>query len=213
MAMRRVAGLVLLVVGVFAGLAGLALIGWTVGGSPPDPAPGLGARYAHLVDDTATPGGYDRGEFGSGWADLDGDCLDTREEMLHSESRVAPTVEDCTVVDGEWVGYLTGEPLFDRGDVDIDHVVSLSDAWQSGANEWTRAERVEFANDLENLGVSWDSENRRKSDRTPAGYTAPYRDCGWVVRWAETKRAWGLRIARADFVRVEACVAVPATTD
>lgn len=58
---------------------------------------------------------------------------------------------------------------------DIDHVVPLSEAWKSGANEWTTAERRAFANDLTNpqLIAVTDSVNQSKSDKTPADWKPP----------------------------------------
>ncbi|KLJ10931.1 hypothetical protein EMPG_13749, partial [Blastomyces silverae] len=60
-------------------------------------------------------------------------------------------------------------------DVDIDHVVPLSNAWKSGAAGWTTARRREFANDLVNpqLIAVTDNVNQQKSDAGPEEWKPP----------------------------------------
>ncbi|NQW33411.1 MAG: hypothetical protein HQ467_02330, partial [Acidimicrobiaceae bacterium] len=69
------------------------------------------------------------------WADLDGNGCDTREEVLKRDSVSKPQVDPyrCYVVAGDWYSPYDGAKLSDRGDVDIDHVVALKEAWDSGA--------------------------------------------------------------------------------
>jgi len=84
------------------------------------------------------------------WSDLDGNGCDTREEVLKRDSISKPQVDPyrCYVVAGDWYSKYDGKTLSDRSDVDIDHVVALKEAWDSGAWAWSMSQRQAFANDL-----------------------------------------------------------------
>ena len=78
---------------------------------------------------------YDRDDW-KHWTDVDGDCQDTRQEVLISESSVAVTFADdrsCRVATGRWTGPYTGEVVEDPATLDVDHMVPLANAHQSGA--------------------------------------------------------------------------------
>jgi hypothetical protein len=101
---------------------------------------------------------YDRDAFGDGWADLDGDCQDTRQEILIRDLvDEVLTADGCDVATGTLHDAYTGHTIsFRRGqstsdDVQIDHVIPLAYAWRSGAWQWTDAERKAFSNDPANL--------------------------------------------------------------
>ena len=82
---------------------------------------------------------YDRGEWRH-WTDEDGDCQDARQEALVAESvsPVAYTDSDrCRVESGAWVGPYTGEQFTDPGRLDVDHMVPLGNAHQSGGWAWS----------------------------------------------------------------------------
>ena len=97
--------------------------------------------------------------------------------------------------------------LFSKGavasDVDIDHVVALSEAWKSGAHAWSSARRLAFANDI---SVSWalravtDNVNMSKGDRDPSSWIPPYRAavCTYLVGWVAVKLRWGLSVDAAE---------------
>ncbi|MFM8851676.1 MAG: hypothetical protein ACKOGL_00505, partial [Acidimicrobiaceae bacterium] len=72
------------------------------------------------------------------WSDLDGNGCDTREDVLKRDSISKPQVDPyrCYVVAGDWYSKYDGKTLSDRSDVDIDHVVALKEAWDSGAWAW-----------------------------------------------------------------------------
>jgi hypothetical protein len=74
--------------------------------------------------------GYDRDLFRL-WVDADGDCQDTRDEVLAAESTVA--VSGCDITRGRWVSYYNRRVWRKSTDVDIDHLVPLAEAWDSGA--------------------------------------------------------------------------------
>lgn len=92
--------------------------------------------------------GYQRSRF-QHWTDEDRDGCDTREEVLIAESRTAPTIgPGCKVTAGEWFSYYDGQTTTQPRGLDIDHMVPLTEAWDSGACTWSAARRKAYANDL-----------------------------------------------------------------
>lgn len=146
--------------------------------------------------------GYARSKFGD-WIDADGDGLDTRAEVLIDESKVPVTISYRTVRTGKWLSLYDNVTWTNASDVDIDHVVALSEAWKSGAHAWSSARRLAFANDL---GVSWalravtDNVNMSKGDRDPSSWIPPYRAavCTYLVGWVAVKLRWGLSVDAAE---------------
>lgn len=131
------------------------------------------------------------------WIDADGDCQNTRQEMLIATSRVPVKFKDarhCTVVSGEWFGVYTGKTFTKASDVDIDHIVPLAHAHRHGADKWTRDQRRTFANDFENLLVVDDSANQSKSDQAPQEWLPPRKDywCEYGKRWQRIKEKYRL---------------------
>jgi hypothetical protein len=133
------------------------------------------------------------------WIDADGDCQDTRQEVLIEES-VEPVVLDdkgCKVLSGRWYDHYTGETFSNPRQLDIDHLVPLAEAHRSGANSWDAVKRKAFANDLSDprsLIAVKASANRSKSDRDPARWlpiNETYR-CEYVAAWVAVKERWGL---------------------
>jgi hypothetical protein len=83
------------------------------------------------------------------WVDANGNGCDTRAEVLIAQTLAAITRRgSCTIDTGSWVSLYDGLTLTTAGDLDIDHVVPLSEAWKSGAWQWDAATREQFANDL-----------------------------------------------------------------
>lgn len=115
--------------------------------------------------------GYDRALFPH-WKDLNGDCQNTRHEVLIAETSVSPTYTSssrCSVASGRWFSYYDRVTWTAASDVDIDHVVALAEAWDSGARNWTTARRQSFANDLgdsRSLVAVTDNVNRRRAGAT-----------------------------------------------
>jgi hypothetical protein len=93
---------------------------------------------------------YSRSEFGRGWIDADGDCQDTRQEVLIEESLVPVELsgDGCRVVLGLWLCPYTGKTFTDPGQLDVDHMVPLKAAWEAGAWSWPKYKRILYANDL-----------------------------------------------------------------
>ena len=132
------------------------------------------------------------------WSDGDDDGEDTRQEVLAAESWI-PVMRDAkgTVVEGLWVSPYAGFVTRDPGELDIDHVVAVCEAWRSGAHGWEQERRVEFANSLvedHHLVAAWSSTNRSKLDRDPAKWLPPNRAywCTYLKDWTAIKHKWGL---------------------
>lgn len=148
---------------------------------------------------------YDRDHF-AGWLDTDGDCVNTRHEILQVEARrfsMAPS--GCSVASGEWFDPYTGRTYTNPRDLDVDHVVALADAWVSGAYAWADELLDRFSNDLGNLNAIAASENRSKSAKGPADYTpsAPGTRCDYLVQYSTVKIRWQLSITPEDFAATE----------
>lgn len=147
--------------------------------------------------------GYNRDLFRH-WIDADGDGCDTRKEVLIAESlEPVQTGSQCAILTGRWYSIYDNTETTDSSRFDIDHVVALKEAWDSGAWNWTADQRKEFANDLSEpfflIAVSA-SSNRSKSDRDPAEWLPTnnaYR-CDYVRIWIDVKRAWNLSVDPAE---------------
>lgn len=139
--------------------------------------------------------GYDRDLFHL-WIDADGDGCDTRDEVLISEAEEAPSVgSGCSLGGGRWYSYYDGVSQHDAGDLDIDHVVPLAEAWDSGARSWTSSRREAYANDLGDshtlVGVTA-SVNRSKGDQDLAEWLPDINHCRYLRDWVTAKIRWGL---------------------
>lgn len=140
------------------------------------------------------------------WIDADRDCQDTRAEVLirgNTGSIEFKTEKECRVIKGRWIGPYTGDVFEDAGKLDIDHVVPLKNAHESGAWAWSKESRKRYANDLENnnhLLAVHRSENRRKGARGPDQYLPPLESyhCEYVRIWAQIKADWELEMTEAE---------------
>lgn len=160
-----------------------------------------------VVKGRAPKTGYAREQFGSAWADVDRNGCDTRNDILNRDlhdRQWRPGTHRCVVVGGRLTDPYTGRPLVftkvDASAVQIDHVVSLSDAWQKGAAAWDAAHRRAFANDPHNLLAVDGPTNARKGDGDTATWLPPakaYR-CRYVARQVAVKAAWDLWVTRAE---------------
>lgn len=154
--------------------------------------------------------GYDRGKF-TLWSDADGDGCDARDEVLIKEAITKPRVgSGCALRGGRWFSKYDGVRTTDSSSFDIDHMVPLNEAWQSGAWAWSSAKRKAYANDLgykaSLIAVSAHS-NRSKGDREPQDWM-PERvaySCKYVKQWVAVKWRWQLKVNTAErsFLRDE----------
>ncbi len=152
--------------------------------------------------------GYDREQFGQAWADVDRNGCDTRNDMLNRDLTdiVHASSVPCKVQSGLLDDPYTGTEIpFLRGqttssDVQIDHVVALSDAWQKGAQQLTAGQRLAFANDPLNLQSTDGPTNQQKSDGDAATWLPPnkgYR-CEYVARQVSVKATYTLWVTQAE---------------
>lgn len=147
--------------------------------------------------------GYKRTAF-TLWTDDDHDGCDTRQEVLIAESKVKPNIgAKCKIVAGKWYSWYDGKTWTKPADVDIDHVVPLKEAWDSGARSWTKANRTRYTNDLAfpwSLDAVTDNVNSSKSDRDPAQWLPPLTSarCDYVTHWVAVKYRWRLTIDKTE---------------
>ncbi len=142
--------------------------------------------------------GYDRDRFGD-WVDADGDCRDTRDEVLAAASLVP--VSGCDIQRGRWRSYYDGVVTRRSTTFDIDHVVALAEAWDSGAKRWTAGTRERYANDLgdrRSLVAVSASSNRSKGDQDPAEWMPALGQCRYVREWVAVKLRWRLTVDRRE---------------
>lgn len=151
----------------------------------------------------ATVLGYSRDAFGTGWASLADGCT-TRQAALTATFGTAPVAgsprDSCPAPrDTPVVGPYTGQPITPY-DVELDHVLPLSAAWDLGAHAWEQSRREAFANDPLNLVVVAAAANQQKSDQLPSEWMPPKRAqrCAYAHRLADVARAYELSLPRAD---------------
>lgn len=141
---------------------------------------------------------------GNAWADADGDCQDGRQEILISQSQSKPvlTTDNCSVISGLWIDPYTEETTTDPADVEIDHLVALKEAHDSGGAFWPPAKKKAFAQDFTsgNLFVVMTKTNRSKGDRDPGEWLPSNKGhaCWYVRQWTEVKRRWGLSMDQTE---------------
>ncbi len=173
---------------------------------PPDAEEGtaLTAALALEVKGRAAKTGYERDQFGSGWVDVDRNGCDTRSDMLLLRLTAIDVDGKCKVMAGDLADPYTGTSVhFVRGgksEVDIDHIVALSDAWQKGAANWPFAQRVAFANDPLNLEPVDAGANRQKSDGDAATWL-PFNKafrCEYVARQVAVKTKYDVWVTTAE---------------
>lgn len=147
---------------------------------------------------------YSRDQFGGGWASNRG--CDTRNVILHRDLKNPAVNEKCQVTSGTLEDPYTGETIqFERGastsdDVQIDHVVALSDAWQKGAQQLSGQKREALANDpLELLAVDGPA-NQQKSDGDAATWLPKNKAfrCQYVARQIAVKKKYALWVTQAE---------------
>lgn len=144
--------------------------------------------------------GYDRDLFDH-WSSQ-GEGCNTREAVLQRDGQDVATDDQCRATAGTWTSVYDGETWTDAADLDIDHVVPLAEAWDSGADAWTDEEREAFANDLTGpqlLAVT-NSVNRAKGDKDPAEWLPPLADyhCTYAADWIEVKHSYDLSVDQAE---------------
>ena len=152
---------------------------------------------------------YDRHDW-KHWTDADGDCQDARQdarqEVQVAESRTRPnfrTDRRCRVTSGQWLAPYTNTVVTDPGKLDIDHMVPLGNAHDSGAWRWTAQQQERYANFLgepQHLIAVTASANRSKGARGPENWKPEDRSywCQYAVDWITSKDTWELTVTQAE---------------
>lgn len=209
-------------------LAVLGLVATGLGVSHFDGASATQSSPVDVVDTTATSGDdaaaalnalqvkgrapktdYSRDQFGKAWADTDHNGCDTRNDVLNRDftniTHKAGT-HDCKVTTGDLTDPYTAKEIhFKSGKktsqaVQIDHVVSLSDAWQTGAQQLSKETRTELANDPLNLLAVDGPTNSKKSDGDAATWLPSNKGfrCDYVARQIAVKSTYHLWVTEAE---------------
>ncbi|MCE0446775.1 HNH endonuclease family protein [Streptomyces tricolor] len=164
--------------------------------------------------------GYTRDKF-KHWTDADKDGCNTRAEVLLAEAVNAPTAGPrCALTGGAWYSPYDDQYFDNARQLDVDHLVPLAEAWDSGASTWTPKEREAYANDLDDpralIAVSAAS-NRSKADQDPSTWLPPSTGywCTYVTDWVADKTRYQLSIDPAEQTalaeRLAACPNQPIT--
>jgi hypothetical protein len=151
--------------------------------------------------------GYTRDRFGPAWADVDRNGCDTRNDVLNRDltnKQWRPRTRECVVIEGDVTSPYTAVRLhFTKpaaSAVQIDHVVALADAWQTGAASWDDGRRTRFANDELNLLAVDAASNEAKGSSDAASWLPPDHAvrCAYVARQIAVKSKWALWITPAE---------------
>ncbi|MER6655256.1 HNH endonuclease family protein [Streptomyces sp. NPDC000971] len=176
--------------------------------APGGPEPGAGALTLTAAIEAIPDGderrdGYERDSFRH-WIDEDDDGCETRAEVLLEEATTKPVQGDrCKLTGGVWMSYYDEVEVTDAKKLDIDHMVPLAEAWDSGAYDWTSERRQAYANDLESdrsLVAVTAKTNRSKADRDPAQWLPPAKSahCTYAADWTAAKLRWKLNADKAE---------------
>ena len=172
---------------------------------PPTAGTALAAVATLTVKGRAPKTGYTRDQFGQAWYDTDHNGCDTRNDILRRDLTSRQMKNACKVLAGTLAPDLyTGTTIrFVYGgasEVDIDHVVALSDAWQKGAVSWLAGKRLALANDPLNLLAVDASANRAKGDGDAATWLPANKSfrCTYVARQVAVKGKYGVWVTAAE---------------
>ena len=141
------------------------------------------------------------------WIDENGDCQNTRHEVLIEESFETVTYTGdtyCSVSTGKWFGNYTGQYYYNASELDIDHFIPLKNAHQSGGYNWSSAKKEEFANyrlDPDNLIAVNLSANRSKGAKGPDEWKPSNTEywCEYAYDWIRIKDYWNLTATQAEW--------------
>jgi hypothetical protein len=149
---------------------------------------------------------YDRDDWNH-WIDENGDCQNTRHEVLIEESFETVTYTSdtyCSVSTGKWYGNYTGKYYYNASELDIDHFIPLKNAHQSGGYNWSSAKKEGFSNyrlDPDNLIAVNLSANRSKGAKGPDEWKPSNTDywCEYAYDWIRIKNYWNLTATQAEW--------------
>lgn len=195
----------------------------TTAPNPPAPTtvpPTLPQQYTSLVlsleinEVAAELPEYDRADWRH-WTDEDKDCQNTRHEVLSEESLKPVTFKSdkqCQVATGKWLAPFTGDTVTDATKLDVDHMVPLKNAHDSGGWAWDSDRKAAYANEMGYVGhliAVTASANRKKGAKGPEGWKPPNQDywCDYAIDWVQIKADWGLSATKAEWTALQAMIA------
>jgi hypothetical protein len=167
----------------------------------PTPVSATTARsyLSQLTVATENRTGYSRDLFPH-WITISGTC-NTRETVLKRDGTNVVTDSSCAATSGSWYSPYDGATWTAASDLDIDHLVPLAEAWDSGARLWTTAQRQAYANDLGDyrtlVGVT-DTVNQAKGDQDIAEWLPTYDRCRYLREYVAVKIRWRLSVNSAE---------------
>ncbi len=128
-----------------------------------------------------------------------GSC-DVREAALIRDGTDEVVGSGCSVGSGRWFDPYTGNTYYAPGDIDIDHIVPLANAWRSGAATWGAAKKERFANVPLDLLAVEDNANQEKGDKGPEAWKPPRKayHCVYAKKWINIKHNWALSVTSAE---------------
>ena len=171
------------------------------GGSLPSATASRLALATLSIDDSPSPQGTYRRDDWPTWEDTDGDGCDARNEALIAQATTpAVTGPGCKVISGAWRSPYDGIETDKASDFDIDHLVPLENAFQSGGWQWDAARRRLFANDQAELVVVSAHSNRSKGSKSPADWRPPLESywCSYATKWVAIKAQWKLSVTTRE---------------
>jgi hypothetical protein len=146
--------------------------------------------------------GYARDQFGDGWDTVNG--CSVRNIILYRDLQNPVLDDECKVIAGTLIDSYSDETIQftpeKSSDVQIDHVIALSDAWQKGAQLLTKDVRKQLANDpLELIAVSG-KQNQAKSDGDAETWLPKKKSfrCPYVARQIAVKVKYSLWVTQAE---------------
>jgi hypothetical protein len=157
------------------------------------------------VKGRATKTGYTRSQFPH-WSDPDRNGCDARYDTLKrdlTDITYKAGTRDCKVIAGQLLDPFSGKVIIfspTKVVIDIDHVVALSNAWQTGAAYFDKNTRLLIANDPINLLAVDAKLNRQKGDGDAATWLPPNKSfrCEYVARQVAVKSKYKLWVTEPE---------------
>lgn len=180
-------------------------------------------------EDEAKDVSYSRKEWKHWLGSKNNPCWNTREEVLYRDAipgslkfvdknkKVVKEYEKACAIgspveksdkikietedSGKWIDPYSGKKIKDSGEIDVDHIIPLSNAARNGGQKWTLKEKESFANDLSNLLATSAKENRSKGDKGPGKYMPPSKDyhCQYAKSYITLSYKYDLTITKSDY--------------
>jgi len=174
------------------------------------PIDALAALNNLEVKGRAPKTGYARSQFPH-WSDPDRNGCDARNDTLKRDlTNITYQVgtRDCKVIAGQLLDPFSGKVITfstTKVVIDIDHVVALSNAWQTGAAYFDKGKRTQIANDPLNLLAVDSKLNRQKGDGDAATWLPPSKAfrCEYVARQVAVKAKYGLWVTQPEKVAID----------